>query len=79
MQRFFFHVRDGQTSLDDIGFECADLHQVRAEAIRTAGETLRDLGPDFWSHARWTMWVEDEEGSTVLSLDVVPHLHGSGH
>jgi hypothetical protein len=76
MQRYFFHVRDGETSLDQVGFECADINDVRTQAIRAAGETLRDLGPDFWKHGNWTMWVEDESGSTVLSLDIKANLHG---
>ncbi|NMG40778.1 hypothetical protein GRZ55_16145 [Chelativorans sp. ZYF759] len=76
MQRYFFHVRDGRTSLDEVGFECADMNEVRAQATRTTGETLRDLGPDFWQHGHWTMWVEDESGSTVLSLEITADLHG---
>jgi hypothetical protein len=68
VQRYFFHVRDGTTTLDDTGFECATSEQVRTEALRAAGETLKELGSDFWDHPHWTMWVEDEAGGTVLTL-----------
>ena len=69
MQRYFFHVRDGHTSLDETGFECADMDEVRAEALRTAGALLKELGPNFWKHRTWTMWVTDEAGEVVLTLN----------
>lgn len=69
MRRYFFHVRGDKESRDTDGHECADLQQVKAEAIRTTGETLKDLGPEFWKHGEWTMWVEDERGATVLLLE----------
>jgi hypothetical protein len=69
VQRYFFHVRDGITSRDETGFECAGVDELHAEALRAAGEILRELGPQFWDHRNWTMWVEDSSGSTVLTLD----------
>lgn len=62
--------------LEPVDLECRDIQHARAEAIRAAGETLRDFSPDFWSHRHWTMWVEDDCGSTVLTLNVSADLHG---
>jgi hypothetical protein len=68
MDRYFFHVRDGHTSLDTVGSECASMNEVRAEALKATGEILKDLGPQFWDHSRWTMWVTDGSDATVLTL-----------
>ena len=68
MSRYFFHVKDGTASLDDTGAVVSSMVEVRAEAVRAAGEILRDLGDGFWNHSLWTMWVTDESGATVLTL-----------
>jgi hypothetical protein len=69
MARYFFHIRNGRTSLDEEGTELGGLDAVRDEALRTAGVCLVELGEEFWRHARWTMWVVDEAGVTVLRLN----------
>ncbi len=76
MQRYFFHVKDGETHLDEVGFVCADHDAVRAEALTSAGDMLRELGPGFWDHSSWTMWVVDEAGATVLTLEFAATLPG---
>jgi hypothetical protein len=68
MQRFFFHVQDGSETLDDVGTELPGLAEARAEAVRTSGEMLRDLGEQFWNSAEWRMWVTDETGRSVCAL-----------
>ena len=45
MPRYFFHVYDGYSSPDLDGTELADIYTAQAEAIRTSGEILRDMGP----------------------------------
>ena len=69
VQHYYFHVRDGHTSLDDTGFECTDMDDVRKEALRTAGAILKEIGPEFWKHRLWTMWVTNEAGAIVLTLN----------
>jgi Domain of unknown function (DUF6894) len=44
MPRYFFHTEGKYMSIDAEGTELPDLKAVRAEAIRTAGEMLRDAG-----------------------------------
>ena len=61
MPRYFFHVYDGYSSLDQDGTELPDIYTAQAEAIRTSGEILRDIGAQFWDDPsgdwRWPMRV----------------------
>ena len=68
MQRYFFHVHDGQESLDEEGVEFADDDEARTQAVIAAGEALRDTGRKFWNHAEWQMVVTDLTGARVCTL-----------
>ena len=68
MNRYFFHLIDGQFLVDDVGTELPDMDAVRAMAIETSGEMLRDLGRDAWTGSEWQMHVTDEAKHTVLKL-----------
>jgi hypothetical protein len=70
MPRYFFNVHDSRDYPDNEGMELPDLAAVRAEAIRSSGEMLRESKDvaDFWSGDDWTMNVTDEAGKTVLTL-----------
>jgi hypothetical protein len=76
MPRYFFHVMDGRALVDAEGTELAGLDEVRAEAIRTAGEMLADKGMLFWKGTAWQMTVADEAGDTVLTLRFSADDHG---
>ena len=67
MPRYFFHVHDHLDIPDKCGVELADMQAVRAEAIRAAGEILRDLDGAFTGE-EWRMEVIDEAGRRVLTL-----------
>ena len=69
-KRYYFHVLDGEASLDETGYEFESPADVRKEALQTAGAMLTELGPDFWDRRSWTLWVTDEDGGTVLTLDL---------
>ena len=49
MPRYFFHVQDGSSSPDTDGTELPDIYTAQAQAIRTSGEILRDMGAKFWN------------------------------
>jgi hypothetical protein len=70
--RYFFHVKDDAAVLDEEGFEFADFNDVKAEALQTAVEMIRDIrGPNFWSGEPWKLWVTDQPqggGNTLLML-----------
>jgi hypothetical protein len=59
MPRYFFHLRDGRTSLDDDGTELPDIHAARRTAITLSGETLKDGASDtLWEGAPWQICLQ---------------------
>ena len=61
MTRFYFHVDDDRTILDQEGTELPDMEAARREAITASGEMLRDgSGAVIWDGKPWRMWVTDE-------------------
>ena len=68
MPRFFFHVVDGFSTLDTDGTDLPDIYTAQAQAIRMAGEILRDMGARFWNGTEWRMEVADEGGQTLFVL-----------
>ena len=73
MQRYFFHLEDGETILDEIGTELPDLAAVRHNALATTSDLLGGIkaGPDFWAGEPWKLWVTDQAdglGTTILTL-----------
>jgi len=69
MSFYFFHVKDGQDYVDDMGTEFATLDEVRSEALFAAGSMLRELGREFWQAPIWTMRVTDRSGEIVVKLN----------
>jgi hypothetical protein len=58
MPRYFFHVEDDRTEIDKVGMELPDLQAAREEAVRAAGEILRNgAGKGLWSGKPWRLWV----------------------
>jgi hypothetical protein len=65
MLRYFFDI-DGEPA-DTDGVDLVDINAVRAEAIRAAGEMLRDLDGAL-RRGEWVMRVTDESRRPVLTL-----------
>src|SRR5215217_7267903 len=57
MPRYFFHVIDGRASIDHEGTVLAGIDEARSEAIRTAGEILRQNSAGVWTGHPWQMTV----------------------
>lgn len=68
MPRYFFHVRDGTDVRDEIGTELPDIYVAQAQAIRTSGEILRDMGSRFWDGTEWRLEATDEQGEVLFVL-----------
>jgi hypothetical protein len=68
MPRYHFHVYDAGEHLDPSGRELAGLKEARLEAVRSAGEMLRDDPGTFWNGDEWRMHVTDETGMTLFTL-----------
>ncbi|GAC1548728.1 MAG: hypothetical protein NVS2B5_03080 [Beijerinckiaceae bacterium] len=68
MPRYYFNIVDSVALPDQEGTHFTDLEQVRGEALRLCGETVRELGNDFWDHPEWSLTVVDDAGQTVLAV-----------
>ena len=68
MARFFFHVIDGEFVQDPTGIECATPADVKRQAVRIAGEMIKDQGLELWKTRRYDLFVCDERNRTHLKL-----------
>lgn len=59
MAQYYFHIMNGRAVFDDVGMDLADMELVRTEAIRAAGQMLRD-GDHSWKGQEWQLIVADE-------------------
>ena len=74
--RYYFHVRDGRTILDEDGAEFSSIALVKDNAVKTSGELLRSLSHDekFWCGEPWKLWVTggpNATGETILELQFI--------
>lgn len=72
--RYYFHVKDGHTILDDVGTDLLDLDAVKTEALRCSEELLKgmDHGKHFWTGEPWNLMVTDRPdggGTTFLKME----------
>jgi hypothetical protein len=73
MTRFFFHIQDASTTLDDEGTELPDVNAARQEAIRACGEMIREIPATIRRGDAWRLWVTDQprgQGHTLFTLTV---------
>ncbi|WP_414694091.1 DUF6894 family protein [Phenylobacterium sp.] len=68
MPRYFFHVADTLVIPDREGVELDDLCVARVEAVRVAGEMLRDHAPEFWNSGEWKVIVTGEDRLVLFSI-----------
>jgi hypothetical protein len=66
--RYFFTVIDGKLIVDTEGEYCASWGKMREQAIKTAGECLRDMAAKYPSDLEWQLVVTNETNDTVLRL-----------
>ena len=84
MPRYFFHTEGKYARLDEEGTELPDLKAVRAEAVQTTGEMLRDAGlrlcsDDMHNGEPWRLWVTDRPGgSGITHISIQVLVQGSG-
>jgi hypothetical protein len=68
MPKFFFHVVNGDFIPDTQGIKCKHLDEAKSQAVRVAGEMLRDQGLALWRTRHYDMFVCDEANKTRLKL-----------
>jgi hypothetical protein len=67
--RYYFHLKDGRTVLDEDGTELLDIHAARKMAVTYSGEVLRDgAGESLWQGEPWRPWVTDRPGGEGKAL-----------
>jgi hypothetical protein len=68
MARYYFHIQDGRTFLDQEGSELPGTEAARAQArLINPHEFPKMLGTP-WSGNAWKAWVSDEAGETLMTL-----------
>jgi hypothetical protein len=62
MTRYFFDTQDGQSVADAEGVELPSLAAAEIEAVRLAGELLREHAEEFWTSRVFAVSVTDQHG-----------------
>lgn len=68
MQRYFFHVHDGQNIPDDVGEVLESRDAAQIEAIQLSGRLISDHAKSFRLGEIWTMEVKDENALILFRL-----------
>jgi hypothetical protein len=68
MPRFYFHTETDVRTTDDEGIEFPGYEEARQEAIRTAGQMMRDTPHAFWSSRPWSVSVTDADGLIMWEI-----------
>ena len=71
MARYFFNQYDGVSKPDDNGLEFATIDQARIEAVRYAGEVLRDHPTLVWTGDDFRIEVTDAKQLVLFTIIVV--------
>lgn len=66
--RYYFHLSDDGSSVDNEGVELADLPAARTEAVKFAGALLIERSADFISADDWTLRVADGSGLVLFTF-----------
>ena len=70
MPRFHFNIYDGKADIDTDGSVLADWQEARVEAVRLAGQILKDDARDVAATREWRIDVMDEGGLVLFCLEV---------
>lgn len=70
MARYYFNQINGVFKPDDEGLEFATLHDARVEAVRYAGEELRDNPNLVWDGQDFRVEVTDKDKLVLFTVIV---------
>lgn len=68
MPRFHFNVHDGKSRTDTEGTDLPDWQTARIEAVRLAGEILREDAPRIVPGVDWRIEVTDHTGLVLFHM-----------
>lgn len=71
MARYFFNQFNGEFKPDDQGLEFATLNEARLEAVRYAGEVLREHPTLVWTGEDFRIEVTDAKRLVLFTIIVV--------
>ena len=69
--RYFFNERNGDLRVDNDGLEFNSINEARVEAVRYAGEVLRDHPTLVWTGDDFRVEVTDERRLLLFTVIVV--------
>ena len=70
MRKYYFHLSDGHQMKDLVGTDFPDLDAARLEAVRIAGEWLRDNADTVAEHRALRFDVSDENRKILTSIAI---------
>jgi hypothetical protein len=68
MPRFFFHTETEVRTTDEEGMEFPGYEEAKHEAIRTAGQMMRDTPKTFWGSRPWNVSVTNADGLILWEI-----------
>ena len=71
MARYFFNEFDGAYKRDDRGLELPTIEKARLEAVRYAGEAMRDQPELAWRGDEFRVEVTDEKQLVLFTVIVL--------
>ena len=69
MPRYHFNSADGYIDSDAEGVVLPDIQAARLEAVRYAGELLRDEPDRLWQNGQWSIDVTDDAGERIFAIE----------
>ena len=69
--RYFFNQANGELKVDDQGIEFSTIHEARIEAVRYAGEVIRDHPTLVWTGQDFRIEVTDDQQLLMFTVIVV--------
>ena len=70
MPIYFFDSQDGGRHKDLEGVDLPNLDTAKLEAVKMAGEMLRDYPNQLWRSHGWRVTVRDQEHQTLFVIRV---------
>ena len=70
MPRYFFNIHDGHSSPDTEGLELLNWQVARRQAVRFAGEILKEEAERLPSGEEWKIEVANARGLILFRLDI---------
>jgi hypothetical protein len=68
VSRYYFHVQSNVRQTDENGLELTDDIEARRQAIRAAGDMLKEYPEEFWGSRPWSVTVTNAAGLVLWEL-----------